>query len=202
MQSSHGHTEAMANSDPDIYSKVEELFGSGGDLHGVEVSIDSLTGEIAVYSDELTPSQRDRIEESLGEVTYKPNFKRRLRLNAGRVVEELDEDDLFAPSIPARFRKNIDNVALSEDRRTVTLRFITKMPDRGDPAAGDFVGAARVIGDELEVVVVRTKLRISAVLVDAGHGRKVAVALEKPFLGTVIRDITSERTFKARPPST
>ena len=53
-------------------AKIEKLFGSG-DLFGIEVSIESLgSGEIVVYSDELTPEQRERIEEALGEVTYQP----------------------------------------------------------------------------------------------------------------------------------
>jgi hypothetical protein len=50
-------------------AKVEELFGSG-DLLGVEVSIESGTGKIVVYSDELTVGQRERIEEAIGPVTY------------------------------------------------------------------------------------------------------------------------------------
>ena len=50
-------------------AKIEELFGAG-DLLGVEVSIDSLTGEIVIYSDQLTLNQSSRIEKALGEVTY------------------------------------------------------------------------------------------------------------------------------------
>ena len=53
----------------EVMEKIEELFGSG-DLLGVELSIDSLTGEIVVYSDDLTPDQKQRIEEAIGEVTY------------------------------------------------------------------------------------------------------------------------------------
>ena len=56
-------------------AKIEQLFGAG-DLLGVEVSIDSLTGEIVVYSQDLTLSQRTRIETVVGAVTYKSEVPR------------------------------------------------------------------------------------------------------------------------------
>ncbi len=58
----------------EVMAKIEQLFGSG-DLFGVEVSLHP-SGDIHVYSLDLTPEQKQRIEETLGEVTYGPEVTR------------------------------------------------------------------------------------------------------------------------------
>jgi len=58
----------------EVMAKIGQLFGSG-DLFGVEVSLHP-SGDIAVYSLDLTPEQKQRIEETLGEVTYHPEVIR------------------------------------------------------------------------------------------------------------------------------
>ena len=185
----------MSGPDPDIYTKIEELFGRG-ELHGTEASIDSLTGDVVVYSTELTAAQRQRVEEALGSVTYQPAIKHLRSPDAGRVVEELSETDLFVAAIPDRFRVRIHGAALSADRQTATLQIITS---RSDPAAAGIVGRARVEGSELEVAVVKTELRMSGVVPSVAHHQEITVTLEQPFVGAAIRDIASGSRFDVGP---
>ena len=58
----------------EVMAKIEQLFDSG-DLFGVQVSLHP-PGDIHVYSLDLTPEQKQRIEETLGEVTYGPELTR------------------------------------------------------------------------------------------------------------------------------
>lgn len=157
----------------DVMAKIEELFASG-DLLGVEVSIDSLTGEIVVYSDDLTPDQQQRIEEVLGGVTYYRDIRKSYPPEPGVLDDTFPEE----PTIAVRHSQ------ISPDRRTVALSFIGNC----DP---HFKGWARVNGDVLEVAV--TSLGWSTPrcpLIE--YTNEVIVALDEPFKGTEIRDLASD----------
>jgi hypothetical protein len=155
-----------------VMARVEELFGSG-DLLGVEVSIDSITNEIVIYSDELTLSQKERIEETLGDVTYYRDIR------GGGPPEPGVTDDTFPENPSIR----IGYVQISVDRQTVTLAFVGMC----DPLA--FKGWARVNGDVLEVAVTHLGYFRRCPLIE--RGLEVTVVLEEPFNGTKIQDLAT-----------
>ncbi|MGI9609397.1 MAG: hypothetical protein ACR2NL_03785 [Acidimicrobiia bacterium] len=180
----------------EVMARIEELFGSG-DLLGVELSID-VTGEVVIFSDELTPEQKQRIEDAIGEVTYSGPVSSR-----GDVLDNtdcsFDETQWDEDNIRSCQLEWIERIDLSADRQTLTVSFTGLAPFRvGNPCSGDYVGWARVNGDVLEVAVAFQHVVSVCPLV--GYGRQVTVTLDEPFDGTEIQDIASDFVLVLEPP--
>lgn len=111
--------------------------------------------------------------------------------------------DEFAPvpDGPVRF----DNVVLAEDRRSVRIDFIgSREFDPDNPCSNAYEGTAEIVGDELEIGIYaqqHPKPLAPGTACDAmGHPRTLALDLDEPFTGTVVRDVAGQ-VFLLEPPA-
>jgi hypothetical protein len=111
---------------------------------------------------------------------------------------------------PGDRRVQIDDLELSEDERTVRLRFTGGPPfDRDDPCSTDYVAVGEVRDGVLEIAVIETvssgellpqQPNDDGVLCDAmGHPRTLEIELAEPFLGSTVRDLSGNVRFLSAP---
>jgi hypothetical protein len=101
---------------------------------------------------------------------------------------------------------HIDRVTLADDGRSLHVDFIGGREfDPNDPCSIAYQGSARVVDDELEIGVYPQKHPMplpSGTACDmAGHTRTISLALETPFAGIVVHDLSGQRLLLGPPPA-
>ena len=91
----------------------------------------------------------------------------------------------------------IDQIEVSADHRTITLRFTGHAHPEDSPCSEDYEGWARTNGEILEVAVVATRepgqdTEALLICTFGGLSRWVVLELSEPFTGSDIRDMTGD----------
>lgn len=119
----------------------------------------------------------------------------------GATSQLIGDEDAPVSDRPVSF----ENVVLADDRRSVRVDFIGgKEFDPDDPCSVAYHGTTEIVGDELEIGIYAEQhpkpLPPDTGCDPMGYPRTLALDLDEPFTGSVVRDLAGQ-IFLLAPPA-